>query len=207
MATRALTIPLALTPLFLLGCVKSPPPVDSAALIPPAPPVPPAAAGQSKVSVDATAGLRPLETPQQVINSVDLGRPDPFGRLIGSMPVPLGPDGKPLSAAAIAAATAAMRGPSGAAGPSIPGRGAPGALASLPPLQLPRNFSISGVIRSGGTSEAVVSYGNLSGSLRPGDMGGRTTDLLPPGWSVAAIDVQRGVLTLQRGGQRVSAEL
>jgi hypothetical protein len=52
-----------------------------------------------------------------------------------------------------------------------------------------------------------VSFGDLSGSLRPGDRGGRTTELLPPGWSVAAIDVQRGVLTLKKGDRKVSAEL
>jgi hypothetical protein len=78
---------------------------------------------------------------------------------------------------------------------------------SLPPLQLPGDFSLSGVIQSGGTSEAVVTYRDLSGSLRPGDRGGRTTDLLPPGWSVAAIDVQRGVLTLHKDGRKVSAQL
>ena len=75
------------------------------------------------------------------------------------------------------------------------------------PLQLPQDFSINGVISSGGVSEAVVSFGDLSGSLRPGDRGGRTTELLPPGWSVAAIDVQRGVLTLKKGDRKVSAEL
>jgi hypothetical protein len=207
MASRVLTLPVALTPCLLFGCVQTPPPVDTTALVPPAPLGSPAAAKPAKARADATAALRPLATPQEVLDSVELGRPDPFGRFISALPVPLGPDGKPLSAAAIAAATAAMRGQGQPAGRPMPGRGGPGSVAPLPPLQLPKNFSVSGVIRGGGSSEAVVSFGELSGSLRPGDRGGRTTDLLPPGWSVAAIDVQRGVLTLQKGGQRVSVEI
>ncbi len=210
MAHRALTIPVALTPLLLQGCVPAQPPVDSTVLIPPAPPGSPTApatlavAKPAKAPADVTAGLRPLATPQEVLNSVDLGRPDPFGRLLGALPVPLGPDGKPLPLAAIAAATAAMRGQATAAAPGKPG--ARGMVAIAPP-ELPKNFSLSGVIRGGGTSEAVVSFGNLSGSLRPGDRGGTSTDLLPPGWSVAAIDVHRGVLTLQKSGQRVKVEM
>jgi hypothetical protein len=210
MAFRVLTIPVALTPLILLGCVQSPPPVDPTVLVPPVSPALPAssaAAKQPKAGADATAGLRPLATPQELLKSVELGRPDPFARLIAALPVPLGPDGKPLSAAAIAAATAAMRGQGQAPGRAMVGRGGPGSVVPLPPLELPRNFSVSGVIRGGGASEAVVSFGDLSGSLRAGDRGGSTTDLLPPGWSVATIDVQRGVLTLQKGGQRVSVEI
>jgi hypothetical protein len=213
MARRLLTIPVALTPCLLLGCVQTPPPVDPTVLIPPAPsvspapPASPAAAKPPKASADATAGLRPLATPQQVLNSVELGRPDPFGRLIAALPVPLGPDGKPLSAAAIAAATAVMRGQGPAAGRAMPGRSGNASFAPLAPLEPPRNFSVSGVILGGGASEAVVRYGSLSGSLRTGDRGGLSTDLLPPGWSVAAIDVQRGVLTLQKDGQRVKVEI
>ena len=112
---------------------------------------------------------------------MDLGRRDPFGRLIPS-----------------------LSSPRRTAGAGMADRGD---RLSLPPLQLPGDFSLSGVIQSGGISEAVVTYRDLSGSLRPGDRGGRTTDLLPPGWSVAAIDVQRGVLTLHKDGRKVSAEL
>ncbi len=194
MANRALSIPVVLTPLLVVGCTGAPTPPDPTALIPPAPPVSPPASpasarGRSE-SPGVTAGFRPLASPQQVLNSVDLGRRDPFGRSITALPIPLGPDGKPLSAGAKAS-----------------GRAGKAAALPLPPLQLPRDFSISGVIDSGGVSEAVVSYGDLSGSLRPGDRGGHTTDLLPPGWSVASIDVQRGVLTLRKGGRKISAEL
>ena len=52
-----------------------------------------------------------------------------------------------------------------------------------------------------------MQFNALGGSLRPGDRGGISTDLLPRGWSVAAIDVQRGELTLQSGGQRLRLQL
>jgi hypothetical protein len=81
----------------------------------------------------------------------------------------------------------------------------------------------NGVIRSGGTPEALVQFGAESGTLRVGQRGGssttdyrttdyrtmhyRTTPLLPVGWSVASIDVQNGRLTLRQGKQAVTAEL
>ncbi len=205
-------LPLAMAPLLLTGCSQVTPPEDPTALLPPPPPPAPAAAGKPPAAV--TVGLEPLATPQQVINSVDLGRRDPFGRILPALPSLVGPDGKPLPPGAMAAAMAAARGAQGPVGAATPAGAAAGDSRSgrvkappRPPLQLPPGFSISGVIRSGGVSEAVVSYGPLSGSLRPGDRGGRTTVLLPSGWSVASVDVNRGTLTLQKDGQRVSAEL
>lgn len=91
---------------------------------------------------------------------------------------------------------------------------APGGLAAGAPAQAPAtppaflaDFRVTGVIDSGGQSEAVVTYKQLSGSLRPGDRGGRTTDLLPSGWSVASVDVPNGRLVLQSGTRRVKVEL
>jgi hypothetical protein len=76
---------------------------------------------------------------------------------------------------------------------------------------VPEGFRLAGVIRSGGRSEAVVQVQRedrvLSGNLRPGDRGGSTTDLLPRGWTVASIDVNRGSVTLLQGRRRVIAEL
>ncbi|WP_156796761.1 hypothetical protein [Cyanobium sp. PCC 7001] len=89
--------------------------------------------------------------------------------------------------------------------------------AALPPpgisgtsqvrLSLPDAFRFTGVIRSAGTSQAIVEYGGTSGALSVGDRGGRSTDLLPSGWTVAGINVDRGQLTLRQGKQTVSAEL
>lgn len=75
------------------------------------------------------------------------------------------------------------------------------------PLSLPPGLVFHGVIRSGGTPEALVQFGGQTGTLRVGQRGGRSTPLLPAGWSVASIDVQQGRLTLRRGTQSVTAEL
>ncbi len=74
-------------------------------------------------------------------------------------------------------------------------------------LSLPPGLVFNGVIRSGGTPEALVQFGGESGTLRVGQRGGRSTVLLPAGWSVASIDVQRGRLTLRQGAQSITAEL
>ncbi|MDH4404504.1 MAG: hypothetical protein QE276_00580 [Cyanobium sp. D14.bin.5] len=90
-------------------------------------------------------------------------------------------------------------------------------------LSLPPGLIFNGVIRSGGTPEALVQFGAESGTLRVGQRGGssttdyrttdyrtmhyRTTPLLPVGWSVASIDVQNGRLTLRQGKQAVTAEI
>lgn len=74
-------------------------------------------------------------------------------------------------------------------------------------LDLPAGFRFSGVIVTGGEAQALVQLGSLSGSLRVGDRGGRSTDLLPPGWSVARIDLRRGVLTLRQGKRSLAVEL
>jgi hypothetical protein len=75
------------------------------------------------------------------------------------------------------------------------------------PLKLPPGLVFNGVIRSSGTPEALVQFGGETGTLRVGQRGGRSTSLLPAGWSVASIDVQKGRLTLRQGKQTVSAEL
>ena len=80
----------------------------------------------------------------------------------------------------------------------------PGQPALPPALQ---NFRFNGVIASGGHPKALVQFGNVSGSLGPGDQGGRTTDLLPAGWSVQAVDVQRGLLVLRQADRTITAEL
>ena len=72
---------------------------------------------------------------------------------------------------------------------------------------LPQGFRFSGVVRGGGQAEALVQFGGLSGTLRAGQVGGRSTDLLPLGWTVARVDGQRGRLTLRQGGQLVTADL
>lgn len=111
-------------------------------------------------------GLTPLPTPQQVVTSQPVGRPDPFA------PLP------------------ATTGSTVAAVPVVP-----------------QGFRFNGVIRSGYQAQALVQFGGDSGSLRVGDVGGRSTRLLPPGWAVGGIDVARGQLILRASGQAVRLSL
>jgi Tfp pilus assembly protein PilP len=124
------------------------------------------------------AGLTPLPTSEQVAAAFPVGRKDPFGSLVAEM---------------VPGAAAAARG------------GAAVAAAAAPAFL--QDFRVTGVIDSGGQSEAVVTYKQLSGSLRRGDRGGRNTDLLPSGWSVASVDVANGHLILQSGSRRVKVDL
>lgn len=182
---------------------------------PPSPPeqapLPPAGTGPS--SVDVSAGLVPLPTPQQVLTAVPFGRPDPFAPL----PVPAAavPAAASPSTAAPAQGATAAAAPSATPGaPAAPGTsGAAGANRTPAKLVPPEGFRLTGVIRSGGRAEALVSYGPLSGSLRPGDRGGRSTDLLPSGWALASIQFGGGSpkdppsITLQRGPRKVQVSL
>lgn len=172
----------------------------------PVDPVGAATAAGEKPGVDAaaSAGLQPLPTPQQVISAVPLGRRDPFAQLIPSFsPGSIGPDGKPV----------VRESQQGAIAPPVRGTplGSPAvaaATAAARPLQKPQDFSITGVIRSGGVTEAVVRYGARSGSLRTGDRGGTGgTDLLPSGWKVASVDVDRGQIILAKDGRSVKVSL
>ncbi len=143
----------------------------------PPPPAPPRPAPAAASSGGVPAGLTPLPTSEQVVAAFPAGRKDPFGSLVAE---------------------------------SVPGAAAGGgatAVAALPPPAFLQDFRVTGVIDSGGQSEAVVTYKQLSGSLRRGDRGGRNTDLLPIGWSVASVDVANGLLILQSGSRRVKVEL
>lgn len=202
---RPQAVPALLAFGLLVGCTGSPP-SDPAAQAPPPPPSGQAAAAAAPAPpAAASTGLVPLPTARQVIASLPVGRRDPFASPLPPLPPPPA-EGVPGSEAA--AVTGAARRPeagasvAGSTGVSRAERPQP-----LPPLTLPPGFRVTGVIRSGGVNEAVVEFGPLSGSLRPGDRGGRTTDLLPGGWSVASVDVNRGRVTLQRGEQRVTAEI
>jgi hypothetical protein len=142
------------------------------------PPAPPRPAPAAASSGGVPAGLTPLPTSQQVVAAFPVGRKDPFGSLEPEM-VP----GAPGSA------------------------GGAKAVAALPPPAFLQQLQISGVIQSGGQAEVVATFKGESGSLRRGDRGGRDTKLLPPGWSVAAVDIPKGRLILQSGDRKVSKPL
>ena len=63
---------------------------------------------------------------------------------------------------------------------------------------------LTGVSSTGGVVRAFVSYGGHSGPVALGDQGGPGLPWLPAGVSVAAVDVQRGQLLLERDGRPLS---
>jgi hypothetical protein len=96
--------------------------------------------------------------------------------------------------------------PVGRADPFAPVAPAAVVAAGQAPVPLPEGFRFSGVIRSGGQVQALVQVGSQSGPLCPGPRGAcggsGLAPLLPPGWSVAAIDAAQGRLTLRQGRQQ-----
>jgi len=85
--------------------------------------------------------------------------------------------------------------------------------APLPPATgeaapvLPEGLRFSGVILASGRAQALVQFQGNAGSLVVGDQGGRTTDLLPPAWRVAAVDVAQGRLILATGSAPGSSKI
>tara|TARA_Y100001968_G_C19406766_1_gene744092 strand:+ start:669 stop:1184 length:516 start_codon:yes stop_codon:yes gene_type:complete len=63
-------------------------------------------------------------------------------------------------------------------------------------LSVPVSFKYHGQISSIDNVNAFVSYNNQTGILIQGDIGGESTELLPPGWIVEKIDVNTNVLKL-----------
>ncbi|KEF40903.1 MAG: hypothetical protein ER33_14440 [Cyanobium sp. CACIAM 14] len=122
--------------------------------------------------------------------------------------VPAGLTPLPSSQQVVGAFQLGRNDPFGSLASVAPGAaaGSAAAAAKVPPAFL-KDFRVTGVIHSGGHSEAMVTYQAQSGNLREGDRGGRNTDLLPSGWSVASVDVQKGRLILQNGSRKVSVDL
>lgn len=196
--TPALRAFLALIPALLAACTPTP----KATVQPPPPPVLPKVPDRPDPRLEG-ASLAPLATPQQVVQAVEVGRTDPFAAVLTPRLVAV--PGSPQ----VAAIAKGQRQP-----------GAPGAPAgkSQPqsPLGVPKGLLFQGVLQSPLGREALVEYapsegkggGTRSGSLRVGDVGtARDDSLLPPGWRVRAIDVDRGVLVLQAGTQSVTLQL
>ncbi|MCP9929001.1 hypothetical protein [Cyanobium sp. CH-040] len=178
--TSALLAALSGSSLLLAACSGGKPPEAEL----PEPPAPAAAKpDQAAPPVRAeVAGFTPLPSTNQVLAANPIGRSDPFA------------SDRPVVAARPAGAT----GPGGTAAPA-PARPAP--------LQLPPGFQFSGVIRVGSSPQAMVQFGPSSGAVGIGERGGSSTDLLPAGWVVSSIDVDRGRLVLRQGSQTVTAEL
>ena len=63
-------------------------------------------------------------------------------------------------------------------------------------LSLPKTFEYHGQIASKNLINAFVSFENRTGIIKPGDIGGETTDLLPKGWVLSSVDKDTNVLVL-----------
>jgi len=176
----------ALGVLLLAGCWPSPPPQDTAPLPQAAPP--PAISGRPKTFAALDLPLNPLANKDQLLRSFQAGRKDPFGNVIVSQKVPL--------AKAAEAEVGAVG--SGAAASGVSGQG--GASPELKDTacgSLRSTIQVTGLIHGAGSSEAiVVNAQGETGSLRPGDRGGRSTTLLPPGCQVQSIDVNAGYMVI-----------
>lgn len=151
---------------------------------------------QVRVTKPQELSLAPLPTPQEVVQSVDVGRRDPFAAVLTPRVVPA-----PSAQRSVAA-----------------GKGAVGEEGGQQPvaLQPPKGLVFQGVLEGATGREALVEYappsasatGVRSGSLRVGDVGTvRNDSLLPPGWRVRSIDVARGRLELQSGNRSIQLEL
>ena len=148
------------------------------------------------------AGLEPLPTPQQVVSALPLGRRDPFGGV--------GP--APVRAEVEAAVTQSGAGQNSSGGAAVTAPLAAQARRVRPgPLQLPSGFRLTGMIQSGGQSQALVELGTQAGPLCVGQRGfcpgAGAPPLLPPGWTVASIDVARGQLVLGRAGRWLTTRI
>lgn len=153
------------------------------------------------------ASLAPLATPQQVVEAVEVGRPDPFAAVLTP---------RRIGVAASPQLTTAPGQKPGTGVRQQPSAGQAGRAQKLTPLEPPKGLLFQGVLQGPTGAEALVEYApsdakagdTRSGSLRVGDVGtGEGDSLLPLGWRVRAIDVDRGLLNLQAGTQSVTLQL
>jgi hypothetical protein len=148
-------------------------------------PTPPAPVVEPPAVVEApplpVAGLTPLPSANALLASVPIGREDPL------------------------APQASLARSSGSGSPTPQGASAATRPAAPAPPPLPADFRFSGVLRAGSTPQAFVQVGGQSGPVCPGPDGtcpaSGLPSVLPQGWGVAAIDVERGKLTLRQGSR------
>lgn len=130
-------------------------------------------------AASADIGLMPLPTVQQVQQAAPGGRQDPFGVL-----------------PAVLAAEQQESGPEGPGTDGDPG--------GDPPIDPGSVVKLTGVLRVGGEQRALVQNATTSGVLcvsADGRCAGDGEQLLPEGWSVLSIDVQRGCIRLAENGE------
>ena len=185
---------LLLPAVLLAACGTVPIPGPGAETVVKPPPKPPNKARKADAPAQAQAPpLAPLATQQQVVKAVTVGRRDPFAGVLT---------------------------PSVIVTPETQPKPSPQKVVTPPPppavLDWPKGLAFEGVLQTFSESEAMVRYspadaketGTRVGTLRVGDIGTNQRDsLLPPGWQVAAIDGEQGLLVLRKGGQSIKRYL
>ena len=74
-------------------------------------------------------------------------------------------------------------------------------------LLVPTSFIYHGQISSADQVNAFVTYEDRKGTIKPGDVGGESTDLLPTGWTFLSLDNDTKVLTLFFDSQSIDVDL
>ena len=74
-------------------------------------------------------------------------------------------------------------------------------------LFVPDSFKYHGHIFSKDIFYAFVSYDDKRGTIKQGDIGGESTDLLPNGWSILSLNADKQVLSLGFEDRSVDIEL
>ena len=183
----------ALLAVFLLaGCWPSLPPVDTGE--PPTATPPPGLSGRPKNLAALDLPLDPLANKDQLLRSFQAGRKDPFDNVVVTQKVPLARAVEAGAGAAGSGVTGSGMTGSGVSGPV----GASAGVKDTACSSLRSTIQVTGLIQGSGSSEAIVvnNATGETGSLRPGDRGGRSTSLLPPGCQVQSIDVNAGYLVI-----------
>ena len=74
-------------------------------------------------------------------------------------------------------------------------------------ISVPSSFKYYGQISSADLVNAFVSYKDRKGTIKPGDIGGQNTDLLPDGWTFSNLNRETKVLTLVFESQSIDIDL
>ena len=80
-------------------------------------------------------------------------------------------------------------------------------LVNVEELLVPETFKFHGQIASNNLMDAFVSFKNRSGVIKPGDIGGESTNLLPNNWVMEKLDIDEQVLTLSFEGSYLNIDL
>ena len=74
-------------------------------------------------------------------------------------------------------------------------------------LLVPTSFQYLGQISTKNVVNAFVSFKDRSGLIKPGDIGGKDTDLLPPDWIMEDLNVETQALTISFEGSYLTLDL